>query len=105
MGVIESRSEKSRNRSEYQIDAIGGASRLRPFLHTFFQNFSLSWNLPGRNPKYARGGDGIDSPPPPPGDFVSEAMVVPVMGSAQWHREFVADLAPCLLYTSDAADE
>ena len=67
---------------------------MRPFLHTFFQNFSLSWNLPGRNPKYARGGDGIDSPSPPPGDFVSEAVVVPVMGSAQRYRELVADLAP-----------
>jgi hypothetical protein len=53
----------------------------------------LSFDTPGRNPEHTRGRDGIDSPSLPPGDFVSEAMVVAVMGSAQRHRELVAHLA------------
>src|SRR6266853_6820026 len=53
----------------------------------------LSFDTPGRNPEHARGRDGIDSPSLPPGDFVSEAVVVAVMASAQRHRELVAHLA------------
>jgi hypothetical protein len=58
------------------------------------QFLSPSFDTPRRNPEHPRRRDGIDSPPPPPGDFVSEAMVVPVVGSAQRYRELVADLAP-----------
>src|SRR5229473_5808238 len=53
----------------------------------------LSFDTPGRNPEHTRGRDGIDSPSLPPGDFVSEAVVVAVMASAQRYREFVAHLA------------
>src|SRR5713226_7358986 len=53
----------------------------------------LSFDTPGRNPEHARGRDGIDSPSLPPGDFVSEAMVVAVMASAQGYRELIAHLA------------
>jgi hypothetical protein len=54
----------------------------------------LSLDSPRRNPKHPRRGDGINSPPLPPHDFVSGAMDVAVMGSAQRHRELVADLSP-----------
>src|SRR5512141_3185160 len=54
----------------------------------------LSFDLPGRNPKHPRRGDGINRPPFPPGDFVAETMDVTVMRPAQGHREFIADLAP-----------
>src|ERR1700686_2134166 len=39
------------------------------------------------------GGDGIDSPPLPPGNLVAEVMNVAVMGPALGDCEFVADLA------------
>src|SRR5665213_2899313 len=55
---------------------------------------SPSFDPPRRNPEQPRRRHGVDRPPPPPGDFVSEAVVVPVVGSAQGDREFVADLAP-----------
>jgi hypothetical protein len=48
---------------------------------------SSSYDAPGRDPEHTRGCDGIDSPSFPPGDFVSEAVVVAVMASAQRHRE------------------
>src|SRR5216684_3633903 len=51
-------------------------------------------DAPRGNPKHPRRRDGINSPPPPPADFVSGVMVVAVMRSAQRHRELVADLAP-----------
>ena len=54
---------------------------------------SPSYNAPRRNPKHPRSRDGIDSPPLPPGDFVSEVMVVTMMRSAQGNCELVADLA------------
>jgi hypothetical protein len=47
---------------------------------------------PRRNPEHPRRREGIDGPSLPPGYFVSDAVVVAVMGSAQWHREFVAHL-------------
>ena len=50
-------------------------------------------DTPRRNPEYPRRRDGIDSSSLPPGNFVAEAMVVPMMGSAQRYGEFVADLA------------
>jgi hypothetical protein len=49
---------------------------------------------PGRDPEHPRRGDGINSPPLPPGDFVAKAMVVAVMRPAQRDCELVADLAP-----------
>src|SRR5260370_12395812 len=52
-----------------------------------------SFDLPRGNPKHPRRRDGINSTSLPPGDFVSGAMVVPVMRSAQWYSEFVADFA------------
>jgi len=54
----------------------------------------LSFDAPGRHPEHPRRGDGINSPPPPPGDFIAEAMVVLVMRPAQRYCELVADLAP-----------
>ena len=75
------------------IDAIGGADRLRPLIHSFVkQLFSLY--APRRNPEHARRGEGIDGPSLPPGDFVSDAVEVAVMNSAQRYGEFVTDLAP-----------
>src|SRR5229473_8579641 len=46
-----------------------------------------SFDAPGRDPEHSRCGDRINGPSFPPGDFVSEAVVVAVMGSAQRHRE------------------
>ena len=43
--------------------------------------------------EHSRCRDGIDGPSFPPGDLVSEAVVVAVMASAQRHRELVAHLA------------
>jgi hypothetical protein len=45
-----------------------------------------------RNPEHPRGREGIDSRPLPPRDFVSEAVVVAVMGSAQGYGELVTHL-------------
>ena len=41
-----------------------------------------SFDLPRRNPEQPRRRHGVDRPLPPPGDFVPEAMVVLVIGSA-----------------------
>jgi hypothetical protein len=41
-----------------------------------------SFNSPGRNPEHPRRREGINGPSAPPGDFVSEAVDVTVMGSA-----------------------
>jgi hypothetical protein len=46
----------------------------------------------GRDPKHPGSRDGIDRLSFPPGEFVSMAMDVTVMDSAQWHRELVAYL-------------
>ena len=54
----------------------------------------FSLDSPCRHPEHPRCGDGINSPPLPPGDFVAEAMVVLMVRLAQRHGEFVADLAP-----------
>ena len=54
----------------------------------------FSLDSPCRHPEHPRCGDGINSPPLPPGDFVAEAMVVLMVRPAQRHGEFVADLAP-----------
>src|SRR5258708_7658047 len=64
-------------------------------VHSFVREvfWWLSFDLPRGNPKHPRRRDGINSPSLPPADFVSGAMVVPVMCSAQRHRELVADLA------------
>jgi hypothetical protein len=53
-----------------------------------------SFDPPARNPKRPRRGYGIDSPLFPPGDFVTEPVIVTVMSSAKRDRELVADLAP-----------
>ena len=53
----------------------------------------FSFDAPGRHPEHPRRRDGINSPSLPPGDFVAETMVVPVMGSTERDAEFVADLA------------
>src|ERR1700730_2719273 len=53
----------------------------------------LSFDAPRRNPEHTRCRYGIDGPSFPPGDLVSEAVVVAVMASAQRHRELVAYLA------------
>src|SRR5271166_5044433 len=53
---------------------------------------AASFDTPCRNPEQPRRRDGIDSPPPPPGDLVSEAVVVAVVGSAQGYGELVAHL-------------
>jgi hypothetical protein len=61
------------------------------------------WNsfyAPGRDPEHSRCGDGINGPAFPPGDFVSEAVVVAVMGSAQRHREHT--LADSFLAMTDS---
>ena len=52
-----------------------------------------SFDAPGRDPEHSRCGDRINSPSFPPGDLVSEAVVVAVMASAQGHRELIAHLA------------
>src|SRR5229473_3248110 len=52
-----------------------------------------SFDAPGRDPEHSRCGDGINGPSFPPGDLVSEAVVVAVMASAQRHGELVAHLA------------
>ena len=54
---------------------------------------SFSFDAPRRNPELPRRIDRINGLSTPPGDFVSDAMVFPVMSSAQRDREFVADLA------------
>jgi hypothetical protein len=61
---------------------------------TMRQSLSPSFDATRRNPKHPRGRDRINRPSRPPGDFVSKVMVVTMMRSAQWHREFVADLSP-----------
>ena len=69
---------------------------MRGVIHSFGRESifgELSFDAPGRDPEQSRCGDGINGPSFPPGDFVSEAMVVAVMGSAQGHRELVAHLA------------
>ena len=53
-----------------------------------------SLDAPRRNPEHPRRGHGIDSPSLPPGDFVSDAVEVAVVNSAQRYGEFIADLAP-----------
>src|ERR1700730_4037651 len=75
------------------IDAIGGANRLRPVIHSFVKQFR-SFDTPCRNPEHARRSKRVDSPSLPPGDFVSDAVEVAVVNSAQRYREFIADLAP-----------
>ena len=54
---------------------------------------SLFLETPRRSPEPSRRLNGIDSLSTPPGLLISEAMVVPVMRSAQRYGEFVADLA------------
>jgi hypothetical protein len=53
----------------------------------------LSFGTPGQDPEHSRCGDRINGPSFPTGDFVSEAMVVAVMSSAQRHGELIALLA------------
>jgi hypothetical protein len=55
---------------------------------------AASFEATCRDPKHPRCRDRIDSPSPPPGDFVSETVVVAVMGSAQGYGELVAHLTP-----------
>jgi hypothetical protein len=55
---------------------------------------SFSFDAARRNPEHPRRREGINSPSLPPGDFVSGAMVVTVMDSAQRYGELVADLEP-----------
>ena len=65
------------------------------FIHSFvgLDDFGwLSFDTPRRDPEHPRRGERINSPSLPPCDFVSEAMEVTVMGSAQRYREFIADL-------------
>src|SRR6202051_1897857 len=65
------------------------------FIHSFVRldDFGLlSFDTPRRDPEHPRRGERINSPSRPPCDFVSEAMDVTVMGSAQRYREFIADL-------------
>ena len=52
----------------------------------------LSFDATGRNPEHPRCRDWIDRSSLPPGDFVSAAVVVLVMASAQRYGELVADL-------------
>jgi hypothetical protein len=52
-----------------------------------------SFHAPRRNPELPRSPDGIDGLSTPAGGLVAEAMIVSVMGSAQRHCEFVADIA------------
>jgi hypothetical protein len=54
---------------------------------------SFSFDTARRNPEHPRRREGINSPSLPPGDFVSDAMEVPVMDSAQRYGELVAHLA------------
>jgi hypothetical protein len=54
---------------------------------------AASFDAPGRNPEHSGRREGIDSSSLPPGNFVSEGVVVPVMGSAQGDSELVAHLA------------
>jgi hypothetical protein len=56
-------------------------------------NSVASFDTPGRNPEHPRSPQGIDSPSFPPGDFVSEAVIIAVMRFAQGYRELVAYLA------------
>src|SRR5260370_40191488 len=75
------------------IDAIGGANRLRPLIHSFVkQLFSL--HAQRRNPEHPRRRDRIDSPSLPPGDFVPDCVEVAAVNSAQGYGELVADLKP-----------
>jgi hypothetical protein len=50
-----------------------------------------SFDTSRRNPKRPRRGNGINSPPLPPGDFVAGVVVVSVMGSAKRYGELIAD--------------
>jgi hypothetical protein len=54
----------------------------------------FSFDTPRRNPEHPRRREGINSPPLPPGDFVSDAVEVAVVNSAQRYGELVADLEP-----------
>jgi hypothetical protein len=54
----------------------------------------LSFKASRRNPEHSRCGKRIDGPSLPPSDFVSEVVVVAVMGSAKRYGELVAHLAP-----------
>jgi hypothetical protein len=54
----------------------------------------FSFDTARRNPEHPRRREGINGPSLPPGDFVSDAMEVSVMDSAQGYGELVADLAP-----------
>ena len=48
-----------------------------------------SFNSPGRNPEHPRRREGINSPSPPPGDFVSETMVVAVIVRQSFSTTFL----------------
>jgi hypothetical protein len=55
---------------------------------------SCSSDAPRRDPKHPGCREGINSPSLPPGEFVSGAMVVTVMNSAQRYRELIAHFEP-----------
>jgi hypothetical protein len=67
-----------------------------PFLRSRLLRIGVSaldsFDTPRRNPKHPRRRERVNGPSLPPGDFVSGAMVVTVMNSAQRHRELVAHL-------------
>lgn len=53
---------------------------------------SWSSDTSGRDPEHPRRREWIYGPSFPPSRFISDAVVVPVMGSAERHRELVAHL-------------
>jgi hypothetical protein len=57
-----------------------------------FTGHLLLFQSPRRYPELPRRHDGINGSLHPPGDFIAVVMVVPVVGSAQRHRELVAYL-------------